>query len=883
MDVHVSNLAWMKKEDLTEDQIKFLKSQMTIYPKQFRPDEKEEPPKLELFKETPTSLGIARAYFESRKKPHHNVRYDLADGDPTVFKKWPVEFKGTLRPQQIPVVEEILTKLNNGALGGLVNLATGFGKTVISNYLITQIKKPTLVIVHKEFLMDQWLGEINKFIPQARVGKVQQNICEYKDKHIVLAMMQTLASREYSKEFYDNFGVVLTDECVDGKALINTDIGLLPLEDIVNKNLARQALSYNETKKQFEYKNITNRWNKGLKNILCIKMKSGQTLKVTPEHKFLTTEGWKEAKALKFGTAVIAYAPAAAENAHLSQLNTKTESMCLDTENSVIRFKKKQELQLKSKNILKDLRNEITKLHSVPAIAVKNYEYHCRKLEIKGWGAQNGANMYRGIQPKKGTQKEYLRQSMGSFMELCSEILALDTHIKEVKIHDWHSVIVLHKKNGQNIKNIGSKVYDLFINILQKTGMQKSQQLDILQKIMKILTNVLNCAKKIRKLKKFHENGSTKFQKRVWLGGTWMMEVFKKEELFCIQKVFQKLKLQLLKYGCKNSDILQQLHQQEINILLLILQQSLRYVGLIIYQNMLYQQCNINLITHLCAELSKVQTVESVIEMQELCNVYDLEVEDNHNFVANGMVVHNCHHIGSDSWSRNISKFRSRLIVGVSATLKRGDGAENAFYYLMGPILAKAEFLPMIPKIRKVFTDFHLVKTSKFNPSLVSETIIMRFICSNTSRNEQIIEQVLQALQAGRKILVASCRIKHLKVLKAMFDNTWKKKFPNTAIPANNFCIGGVKEEEIQEAAKGRIIWGSNQYLSEGFNVPALDTLILTTPASDVEQIVGRITRLVEGKKDPVVVDFRDDMVSLCKSRADFRDVIYERLCKSGN
>ena len=37
------------------------------------------------------------------------------------------------------------------------------------------MKKKTLIIVHKEFLMNQWKERLNQFLPNAKVGIIQQN------------------------------------------------------------------------------------------------------------------------------------------------------------------------------------------------------------------------------------------------------------------------------------------------------------------------------------------------------------------------------------------------------------------------------------------------------------------------------------------------------------------------------------------------------------------------------------------------------------------------------------------------------------------------------------------------------------------------------------
>src|ERR1039458_8853372 len=106
-------------------------------------------------------------------------------------------------------------------LGGLVNFAVGGGKTIFALYLASMLGLKTLVIVHKEFLMDQWtekiLGNpakgIPAFLPGARVGRIQQNVCDVKDKHVVLGMVHSLAMKDsYPVSIYDEFGLVITDE-----------------------------------------------------------------------------------------------------------------------------------------------------------------------------------------------------------------------------------------------------------------------------------------------------------------------------------------------------------------------------------------------------------------------------------------------------------------------------------------------------------------------------------------------------------------------------------------------------------------------------------------------------------------------------------------------
>lgn len=164
------------------------------------------------------------AYRESDKKfyvPHH---YGVETFGPP--KKCAIsegndinlEFNGSLRDYQEPVVKkfiEVVTKpQENGLLfgGGLLELPCAWGKTSGSLYILSQLKKKTLVIVHKEFLLNQWVERIQQFLPKARVGKIQGQIIDIEDKDIVIGMLQSLSMKEYPSSVFDSFGFTIIDE-----------------------------------------------------------------------------------------------------------------------------------------------------------------------------------------------------------------------------------------------------------------------------------------------------------------------------------------------------------------------------------------------------------------------------------------------------------------------------------------------------------------------------------------------------------------------------------------------------------------------------------------------------------------------------------------------
>ena len=100
-----------------------------------------------------------------------------------------LKFNGSLRKEQEPIVKLYLDAAEKKG-GGIISLKCGGGKTVLALYLLSVLKKKTVVVVHKDFLMTQWRDRILQFLPDARIGKIQQNTVDIENKDIVLAMVQ---------------------------------------------------------------------------------------------------------------------------------------------------------------------------------------------------------------------------------------------------------------------------------------------------------------------------------------------------------------------------------------------------------------------------------------------------------------------------------------------------------------------------------------------------------------------------------------------------------------------------------------------------------------------------------------------------------------------
>ena len=165
------------------------------------------------------SINLFSVYRESDKKIYMPRYFGEFHFGPAKEVKIPngveinVPFVGELRDYQQDIVSAYTNKIMQKEYGGgLIDIGCGKGKTVCALNIISQLKLKTIVIVHKEFLMNQWIERAQQYLPNAKIGKIQGQIIDIEGKDIVLAMLQSLSMKEYPATLFDEFGLTIIDE-----------------------------------------------------------------------------------------------------------------------------------------------------------------------------------------------------------------------------------------------------------------------------------------------------------------------------------------------------------------------------------------------------------------------------------------------------------------------------------------------------------------------------------------------------------------------------------------------------------------------------------------------------------------------------------------------
>lgn len=153
--------------------------------------------------------GVLSPLVAELKQQGHNPKLVVR----TARKKTPgrvlpgIQLPYDLDPDQTEAVEAMV----NGRQGVLL-APCGAGKTTCAMAALSRIDQPTLILVHTERLLKQWVEVLSDSfrIPKSRIGCLSGRA--KRDGQIVVGMMQSVSKRVCDRRWCQQFGVVIVDE-----------------------------------------------------------------------------------------------------------------------------------------------------------------------------------------------------------------------------------------------------------------------------------------------------------------------------------------------------------------------------------------------------------------------------------------------------------------------------------------------------------------------------------------------------------------------------------------------------------------------------------------------------------------------------------------------
>ena len=224
------------------------------------------------------------------------------------------------------------------------------------------------------------------------------------------------------------------------------------------------------------------------------------------------------------------------------------------------------------------------------------------------------------------------------------------------------------------------------------------------------------------------------------------------------------------------------------------------------------------------------------------------------------IIIDEAHHAAASSYQKILTYFKSDYVLGVTATPQRSDSVrlvdtfdEIVYYKSIEDLINDGWLCPLIGYRVKTDTDISEVEITNgdYRQEQLAEAI------DNPNRNTCIVNAFLD-LAGAKKTVVFAANIAHARNLAASFAAQTRAQV--------RVVLGETPDEEREQILKD-FKSGAVQViinvgvLTEGFDEPSIEAIILARPTRSTllyTQIVGRGTRLNEGKPNCMIIDIAD-------------------------
>ena len=243
------------------------------------------------------------------------------------------------------------------------------------------------------------------------------------------------------------------------------------------------------------------------------------------------------------------------------------------------------------------------------------------------------------------------------------------------------------------------------------------------------------------------------------------------------------------------------------------------------------------------------------------------------------IIVDECHRTPSKTFTKVISSFSSKYLLGLSATPFRRDGLSDLIFWYLGDMRHKIEKenLELRGDITEAEVIFRATDFTPFHDPVMFYSKMMTELAADDKRNRLIAKDVADVFKKFRgQILVLSDRKKHCENLSQILK--FRHKTDSLVF------TGDLKEKQRKEiieslqSNKDNIIIATGQLIGEGFDCRTLSRLFLATPVNfsgRLIQYLGRVLRPAPGKTKAVVYDYVDVNVGVLTKSAFSRARVY--------
>lgn len=233
-------------------------------------------------------------------------------------------------------------------------------------------------------------------------------------------------------------------------------------------------------------------------------------------------------------------------------------------------------------------------------------------------------------------------------------------------------------------------------------------------------------------------------------------------------------------------------------------------------------------------------------------NTVEFEVEEDHTFVANGLLTHNCHHAGSETWYDVCTACPANYRYGLSGTpMDRTDGANLRLLATIGPVIVDIpnKFLVENGISAKTYVIFSKITAPVLPKKLAYASAYKQGVVDNPNALNLIVEWTKVFQEVGLSTLILCEQIEHGKAIdQALWTATGDVFIPHLFIHGEEATE--VRANALKDFGERKLpVLVASTILDEGVDVPTIDALILAGSRKSRIKTMQRLGRGLRGSK----------------------------------